>query len=336
MSSNDESDVAQSIRHLPSKPIRQARLHRKCAAYAPNSALRDINSARRPRKPLQAPTVREPLEVFMPRPLASPRKLIVSETPIQRAKATSFCHDSVAEVQTPHTFNDTNGARENQTVVRGPQDCHTEQLSSVESHSTRSCENLTAGIRPTVRRVLSDQVLQQLEVKQPVELLCSVKQFDTLTESTVPPSDDSLPKFGGRCGYFMEPSIADMAQMDSSCLQHIEHLVIGRRGVGKIEFTEAVDVRGLNLESIIDINYGRIEVHHPSPGYPQDVRLKKKATLTFYDIYPTKNGKPVPWDEHDSVTRAVFSKFTEKLRNLGTFKSYTSKSGTWIFEVGSL
>ena len=70
----------------------------------------------------------------------------------------------------------------------------------------------------------------------------------------------------------------------------MERFVIGRKDVGEVAFIGPVDVRGLVLDDIIDIDKGRIQVYGLPGGAqrpPIGQGLNQPALLTFrYESQP--------------------------------------------------
>lgn len=71
-------------------------------------------------------------------------------------------------------------------------------------------------------------------------------------------------------------------------MQAVDRFVIGRRDVGEVAFIGLVDVRGLVLDDIIDVEKGRIQIyglpggaHRPAVGQG----LNQPALLTFRYAY---------------------------------------------------
>ena len=67
-------------------------------------------------------------------------------------------------------------------------------------------------------------------------------------------------------------------------VQAVERFVVGRKDVGEVAFIGPVDVRGLSLDDIIDIEKGRIQVYGLPGGAqrpPIGHGLNQPALLTF-------------------------------------------------------
>ena len=67
-------------------------------------------------------------------------------------------------------------------------------------------------------------------------------------------------------------------------MQAVERLVIGKKDMGEVAFIDAVDLRGLCLDDIVNIEKGRIQVYGLPGGTvrpPPNHGLNRPALLTF-------------------------------------------------------
>ena len=79
-----------------------------------------------------------------------------------------------------------------------------------------------------------------------------------------------------------------MLSLKLMLVQAVERFVVGRNDVGEVAFIGPVDVRGLILDDIIDIEKGRIQVYGLPGGAqqpPTGQGLNQPALLTFR-LYP--------------------------------------------------
>ena len=68
------------------------------------------------------------------------------------------------------------------------------------------------------------------------------------------------------------------------CTQAVDRFVIGRKDVGEVAFIGPVDVRGLVLDDIIDVEKGRIQIYGLPGGAQRPAvgqGLNQPALLTF-------------------------------------------------------
>ncbi len=79
-------------------------------------------------------------------------------------------------------------------------------------------------------------------------------------------------------------SVVSPVQEEEDVLQAVDRFVVGRKGVGEVAFIGSVDVRGLHLDRIIDIEKGRIQVYGLPGGAQRPAvgqELNQPALLTF-------------------------------------------------------
>ena len=113
-----------------------------------------------------------------------------------------------------------------------------------------------------------------VEKQKPVELLKLV-QKPLVSEEKIP--------LLTKAGYTIEPSLLKLSRMTEEELSAVENFIISNE-FGKIKFEEPVDLRGLNLDKIVNIRYQEVEI------YPEDYKpsegegdgLNKPATITFF------------------------------------------------------
>ena len=92
-----------------------------------------------------------------------------------------------------------------------------------------------------------------------------------------------LPKLS-KPGYETEPSFAAICQLDENQLSCIEDLAI-KNPWGRIHFPGDTDIRGLNLDKIVNIEKGVIEIYpEGSVRPPRGQGLNKQAIFTFYQF----------------------------------------------------
>ncbi len=60
--------------------------------------------------------------------------------------------------------------------------------------------------------------------------------------------------------------------------------MVGRKDVGEVAFIDAVDLRGVDLDAVVDMDKGRIQVYGLPGGSPRPAAgegLNRPALLTF-------------------------------------------------------
>ncbi|KAL6777466.1 NUP189 [Auxenochlorella protothecoides x Auxenochlorella symbiontica] len=140
-----------------------------------------------------------------------------------------------------------------------------------------------------------------------------------------------------RPDYYTVPSLAELAaaaRSDPAAAAAVPEFVIGRRGLGSVAWLEPVDVRGLDLDDVITISRGGVEVYLEGPAKPPvGAGLNRPAEVTMLKIFKTDKatGQPV-------TNAAAVESFTRKLKRVtaeqgAQFVSYDPRTGTWRFTV---
>lgn len=137
--------------------------------------------------------------------------------------------------------------------------------------------------------------------------------------------------------YYTEPSLTQLAAMardDPDSLAEVAQFTVGKRGVGSVRWLDPVDVRGINIDEIVELARGSVEVYLEGSDKP-DVGsgLNKSAEITMLKIFKTDTSTGKPTQDPEAVER-----FTRKLKKIAAeqsarFISYDGASGTWKFEV---
>ncbi len=104
---------------------------------------------------------------------------------------------------------------------------------------------------------------------------------------------------------------------------------MGREGYGEVTFLEEVDVRALQINSIIKIEYGEIVVYPDDQSKPPPGQgLNVPARLTLEKVWP-QSGKrdTVSLDRKEAALKRSCQKNGMK------FVQYRRDSGEWVFDV---
>ena len=134
-------------------------------------------------------------------------------------------------------------------------------------------------------------------------------------------------------GYEITPSLATLNAMDEEALSHVEKVSICVEGVGKVEWEEPVDLRGLDLDELVSIEKvngcAQIEISQPkgeeeSVDMPPGEGINHKAVLTFYDVFPK-----------DTENTQKFVEFVKRKTESigGEFVSYDITTGIWVLRL---
>lgn len=125
-----------------------------------------------------------------------------------------------------------------------------------------------------------------------------------------------------RFNYYTNPPLSVLKQLSEELLARVPNFLVGKVGVGTVCFSEVVDVRGLDLDSIIRFSPGEVVVYperHLKP--PRGFGLNKPAIIRLHHCFP----RPQETD----------GEFLAKLKGCKRtrFISYDRKTGTWTFSV---
>lgn len=112
------------------------------------------------------------------------------------------------------------------------------------------------------------------------------------TAITRPPSPppDTAPSFtltpaATVAGFYTYPSAAALSRAPSSTLTSLPRFTIGRNAIGEIAWLRPVDVRGLDVQTAVSLERGRVAVNatsHPT--------LNSPALVTFFNMAPPAGG----------------------------------------------
>mmetsp|Transcript_10161 Transcript_10161/g.19030 ORF Transcript_10161/g.19030 Transcript_10161/m.19030 type:complete len:1878 (-) Transcript_10161:4615-10248(-) len=151
--------------------------------------------------------------------------------------------------------------------------------------------------------------------------------------SSVKKRNDSLVPKLTREGYVMTPSADTLSKMSEADLAAVPNFVVERIGFGSVAWEGAVDVRGIDLDSVVNIESKAVEVYHkeeekgtkPSVG----TKLNRPAVLTLHNVYP-KSGV----DASDSEKEQFERKIAKKTKDMGaSLVLYDPDIGVWKLHV---
>ena len=142
----------------------------------------------------------------------------------------------------------------------------------------------------------------------------------------------SIPKLT-KAGYDVTPSLDALSQMSEADLAAVPNFVVERIGFGSVAWDGAVDVRGIDLDSVVCIEAKAVEVYHkeeeggskPSVG----TKLNRPAILTLHSVFP-KSGPDASAAEKEKFER----KIAKKTKEMGSsLVLYDSDIGVWKLHV---
>ncbi|CAL9078977.1 unnamed protein product [Musa textilis] len=137
--------------------------------------------------------------------------------------------------------------------------------------------------------------------------------------------------------YYTEPRIQELAakeRAEPGFCRHVKDFVVGRHGYGSIKFYGETDVRGLDLESIVQFNHREVIVYRDdSKKPPVGQGLNKPAEVTLLNIKCLNKKTGQQYTEGPNV-----EKYKEMLTVKGEeqgaeFLSFDPVKGEWKFKV---
>ncbi|CAL4884719.1 unnamed protein product [Urochloa decumbens] len=145
-----------------------------------------------------------------------------------------------------------------------------------------------------------------------------------------------LPKLP-QADYFTEPSLEELAAKERGepgyCSQ-VKDFVVGRHDYGSIKFLGETDVRGLDLESIVEFNNREVIVYKDdSKKPPVGEGLNKPAEVTLLNIKCVNKKSGEQYHEGPRVER-YREMLVKKAEEQGAeFVSFHAAKGEWKFRV---
>lgn len=129
-------------------------------------------------------------------------------------------------------------------------------------------------------------------------------------------------------GFYTIPSMSELAALTMMELQRVEGFTVGRKGYGEITWLDPVDVRGLDLDMVVDIQRGEVAVY---PEREAD-QLNAPARVTLKGMFKKKqSGTPLSDQERIAKYKSSLETFCQ--RNGLRFINYDGKNGSWVFEA---
>lgn len=138
--------------------------------------------------------------------------------------------------------------------------------------------------------------------------------------------------------YWMKPTLDELRAKSPQQLKHVENFVVGRDGIGRIEF-DPVDLSDTPLElilgKIIKLNVRQATVYGddtPVEKPPPGKGMNQPSKIYLENSWPRTQGGKLPVQEQKGPR---FQKHITRLKRVpGTeYVSYDQESGTWGFRV---
>jgi len=137
--------------------------------------------------------------------------------------------------------------------------------------------------------------------------------------------------------YFTEPSVEELAAKERAkpgYCRRVRDFVVGRHGYGSIKFLGETDVRGLDLESIVEFNIREVIVYKDDSKKPAvGEGLNKAAEVTLLNIKCMNKKTGEQYHEGPRVDR-YREMLVKKAEEQGAeFVSFNAAKGEWKFRV---
>ncbi|CAO2035539.1 unnamed protein product [Urochloa humidicola] len=145
-----------------------------------------------------------------------------------------------------------------------------------------------------------------------------------------------LPKLPA-ADYFTEPSLEELAAKERGepgYCSRVKDFVVGRHGYGSIRFLGETDVRGLDLESIVEFNNREVIVYKDdSKKPPVGEGLNKAAEVTLLNIECVNKKTGEQYHEGPRVERYREMLMKKAEEQGAEFVSFDAAKGEWKFRV---
>ena len=130
-----------------------------------------------------------------------------------------------------------------------------------------------------------------------------------------------LPKLN-RENYYISPSIIHLGRKTRDELMKVEHFCIQNEH-GKVAFEGPVNLIGLDLDEIVQINEREVLIYPNEKSKPrQGQGLNQAATVTLYNCFAKRDVE---------VFREKIKRLCE--RNESRFINWDEDTGIWVFSV---
>ncbi|KAL4202914.1 hypothetical protein AMTRI_Chr02g223650 [Amborella trichopoda] len=137
--------------------------------------------------------------------------------------------------------------------------------------------------------------------------------------------------------YYTEPKIQELAakeRAEPGFCRKVKDFVVGRKGYGWIRFFGETDVRGLDLESIVQFNKCEVVVYmDESKKPPVGLGLNKPAEITLLNVrcMDKKTGRQFTEGPEIEKYKKMLAKKTEEQG--AEFVTFDAEKGEWKFRV---
>ncbi|KAH7293405.1 hypothetical protein KP509_28G024900 [Ceratopteris richardii] len=137
--------------------------------------------------------------------------------------------------------------------------------------------------------------------------------------------------------YYVRPRVQELAakeRAEPGYCRRVKGFEVGRQGYGFIKFLGEIDVRGLDLENIIQFNKCEVLVYmDESKKPPPGVGLNKPAEITLLNVKCVDKKTGQHFSEGPEVEKYE-KKLKKRTEELGAeFVAYNAAKGEWTFRV---
>ncbi|CAA7400171.1 unnamed protein product [Spirodela intermedia] len=137
--------------------------------------------------------------------------------------------------------------------------------------------------------------------------------------------------------YYTEPQLQELAAKERAnpgFCSRVKNFVVGRRGYGSIKFDGETDVRGLDLEAIVEFNSREVVVYGDEVRKPPVGKgLNRPAEVTLLNVRCANRKTGEVYTEGPKVERYE-EMLRKKVREQGAeFVSFDAGKGEWKFRV---
>ena len=128
--------------------------------------------------------------------------------------------------------------------------------------------------------------------------------------------------------------LSAMAMDDPDSLAYVANFTVRKEGIGSVRWLDPVDLRNLDIDSIVVLAQGSVDVYPDDSEKPPVGRgLNCPAVITLNGVYKMDKATGKPTKDPELV-----EKYSKKLKSIcardsAKFISYDGETGVWKFEV---
>lgn len=157
----------------------------------------------------------------------------------------------------------------------------------------------------------------------------------TATEENDPVPPSPYPTLTREDAY-VQPDLSELQNLPEERLRAVEGFIYGIRGIGEVEWLQAVDLTGVDLDSVVKIVHREVSVYPTDRGLtvpPPGTGLNTQAIVRLHGIW--KHDKRTKQPMRDaSATAQIVARLKRHCDSEGlTFLGYEVRTGTWTFRT---